>query len=410
MSNLALITADATFERRLKEAIGVSPQAGLRRWREEYLRIDPTKVVAEMAEDSPELVCLGPGLELDAALELAGAFDREHPEICVVLVAEPTAELWERALQVGARDVVSPASSSAELGRAVTRALQTARRRRSNLVAPAKPEGPETRVITIVSPKGGAGKTTVAVNLGVGLARRASGQVAVLDLDLQFGDVAAALQLQPEHSLADLAQAGSAVDATLLKVFLVSHPSGLWALCGPQSPVEADDISAGCVSQTIQVLKTEFPLVVIDTSAGLHEETLAALDLSTDLVLVCSMDVAGVRSLRKELDALDRLGLTAARRHLVLNRADSRVGVSAHDIEEVLGMKVDVSVSSSRSVALSMNEGVPVLESSPRSPVARQMEQLVDRFARPTFPPSSSDTVRTTAGNGRLFRHKKEAS
>lgn len=410
MSNLALITADAMFERRLKESIGVSPQAELRRWREEYLRIDPTKVVAEMAADSPELVCLGPGLELDAALELAGAFDREHPEICVVLIAEPTAELWERAVQVGARDVVSPTSTSVELGRAVTRALQTARRRRSNLVAPAKPAGPETRVISVVSPKGGAGKTTMAVNLGVGLARHAPGQVAVVDLDLQFGDVAAALQLQPEHSLADFAQSGSAVDATLLKVFLVSHQSGLWALCGPQSPVEADEISAGYVSQTIQVLKSEFPLVVIDTSAGLLEETLAALDLSTDIVFVCSMDVASVRSLRKELDTLDRLGLTAARRHLVLNRADSRVGLSASDIEQVLGMKVDVSVSSSRTVAVSMNEGVPLVESSPRSPVTRQLEQLVDRFVRHTPPAISSGTVRSTAGGGRLFRQKKEAS
>jgi pilus assembly protein CpaE len=162
------------------------------------------------------------------------------------------------------------------------------------------------------------------------------------------------------------------------------------------------------VVQALRLLSAEFPFVVVDTSAGLHEETLAALDMSTDLVIVCPMDVAGVRSLRKELDALDRAGVTASRRCLVLNRADSRVGISPHDIEEVLGMEVDISVPSVRAVPLSMNEGVPFVESNPRSLVAVRMQELADRFSNsiPTISPSTPASA--TPKGSWLSRHRKE--
>jgi pilus assembly protein CpaE len=408
VSNLAVITDSSAFEWRVKFAIGASPNVELRRWRDEYLRIDPTKVVAEVADEPLDVVCLGPGLDLDTALELAAAFERDHPEICVLLAADPTAELWQQAVRAGAREVVSPEASPDDLQRAFANVLETAQRRRGKLTGPAEPTGPERRVISVVSPKGGSGKTTVSVNLAVELARRSPGQVAIVDLDLQFGDVATALQLRPEHSLADVARAGTAVETTALKVFLVSHTSGLWALCSPPSPAEADEIGSAHVGHVLGLLSAQFPLVVVDTSAGLHEGTLAALDMSTDLVIVCPMDVAGVRSLRKELDALDLAGVTTSRRHLVLNRADSRVGISPHDIEEVLGMEVDISIPSARSVPLSMNEGVPLVESNPRSPVALRLQELANRFSN-SIPEINPSTPESTAPKGSwLSRHRKE--
>lgn len=408
MSELALITPDSGFDWRVKFAVGASPDSEFRRWREDYTRIDPSKVVADAAPDQLDVACIGPGLDLDQALEIAAAFDRDRPEVCVVLAFEPTTELWQLALQAGARDVVNPEAGPDELRAVIARALETAHRRREKLPNPVEPTGPQRRVISVISPKGGAGKTTVAVNLAVGLARRAPNSVAIVDLDLQFGDVSAALQLQPEHTLADLAHAGSGVDSTGLKVFLTPHPSGLWALCGPPSPVDADEISPTHVTRTLSLLTAEFPFVVIDTSNGLHEETLAALDASSDLVLVCPMDVAGVRNLRKELDTLDRAGVVAPRRHLVLNRADSRVGISPSDVAEVLGMEVDVAVPSSRAVPVSLNEGLPLVESTPRGPVATQLQQLVGRFSHAV--PSAGSPSHTPAHSkgGWLTRHRKE--
>ena len=144
----------------------------------------------------------------------------------------------------------------------------------------------------------------------------------------------------------------------------------------------------------IDLLRAEFRYVIIDTGAGLNELDLIAVEVSTDLLFVGSMDVASARSLRKELDILDRLGLLSSARHLILNRSDAKVGMDAKDIEALLGMPVAVSVPSSRLIPISCNEGQPVLESAARSPVARALEQLVDRFTRRKSPEPSPSGLR----------------
>lgn len=377
---VALVTPSAMFEQKVLAALQ-EPTPGLRRWRDEYERIDPSKVAADVAGDGVAVVCLGPGLSTDALLELAQAFDREHPEMCVLIVAEPTPELWQRAVRAGVRDVISPTAGPEELGAAVRRARETAERRQAKVGRDERPARPPSRIVTVVSPKGGSGKTTVATNLSVGLAAAMPGKVAVVDLDVYFGDVAAALQLAPAQTMCDVAASPGAIDLTTLKVFLTPHPSGLFALCAPESPVEGETVGHEHSARVVRLLGSEFPVVIVDTAAGLDEHALAAIELSTDVVLVCTLDVASVRSLRKEIEALDKLGMTGQRRHFVLNRADARVGLEAADVEAVIGMKADVAVPSSRSVPLSMNQGSPVIESDPRSPVARQLQHLVERFA-----------------------------
>jgi pilus assembly protein CpaE len=378
-SRVAIITPDAAFEEKLRTSVSSLPSSAVRRWKDEYLRIDPSKVVAEMADEGVGVVCLGPGLPVDTMLELAAAFDRDHPEQCVLMLAEPTVELWRQAAPAGVRDVVSPRADLVELSRAVARAVETAERRRANVIGDADPRRPASRVVTVLSPKGGSGKTTLATNLSVGLAGAMPGKVAVVDLDVHFGDVAAALQLSPSHTIRDLAIAG-AVDTTMAKVFLSSHASGLYVLCAPESPAEGDEVTYEHAAQAVGLLAQEFPVVVVDTAAGLDERTLAAIEVSTDLVLVATTDVSSVRSLRKLVEALDRLSMTAQQRHFVLNRADARVGLETPDIETAVGMKTALSLPSSRAVPLSMNLGTPVILSEPRSPVARQLQRLVEQF------------------------------
>jgi pilus assembly protein CpaE len=170
------------------------------------------------------------------------------------------------------------------------------------------------------------------------------------------------------------------VTPTMVKVFLATHASGLYALCAPESPAEGDAVSHEHGALALRLLASEFSVVVVDTGAGLHEHSLAAIEVSTDLLVVCTTDVASVRSLRKELDALDHLGMTAQRRHFVLNRSNAKVGLDLGDIEDAIGMKCELTLPSSRSVPLSMNVGSPVIETDPRSPVARQLQRLVERF------------------------------
>src|SRR5690606_32365469 len=160
------------------------------------------------------------------------------------------------------------------------------------------------RVIAVASPKGGVGKTTIATHLAAALAQHSPTGTVLVDLDVQFGDVAAALDLDPTYTLGDVLSGPVATDAIALKSLLTQHESGLYVLPGVRNPAEADHIGTEHISRLLGTLKREFRYVVLDTAPGLHEQTLAALDQATDVVLVCGLDVPSVRGMRKELDLL----------------------------------------------------------------------------------------------------------
>jgi pilus assembly protein CpaE len=378
MNPVILVTPDAEFEASVKQAFD-GEYEGERVWDQQLARMHPQQAVEAVGAPDSAVVVLGPGLATDEAIDLAAAFDRARPDVCTVVVAKPSPRTYELALRAGARDLVAPGSSGPELREVLTRVAEAAARRRLS-AAKVAPEVGKGRVITVLGSKGGSGKTTLATNLATGLGKSAPGRVVIVDLDLQFGDVASALSLPGRSTMADVARANGRLSPTALKVFLEAHPDGLYALCAPAFPPEADDVKPSTVGHVIDLLAGEFAYVVVDTAAGLDEHALTAVEHSSDIVLVCATDVPSVRSLRKSLDALDLLGMTQATRHIVLNRSDARVGLAKRDIEQTLGMPVDISVPSSRTVPISINQGSPVITSDPRSPAARALSQLVYRF------------------------------
>jgi pilus assembly protein CpaE len=301
-----------------------------------------------------------------------------------VLIAKPSIKLLENALRAGARDVVAPDSTDDDLRTAFDSALHAADRRRG--VHSTDVDAPSRHVICVVSPKGGAGKTTVSTNLASSLAMAAPGEVVIVDLDFQFGDVASALRMTPEYTFADISRGPNDVDITTVKVFLTPSDAGLFALCAPDSPVDADVIKPVHVQHVLTLLASEFRYVVIDTGSGIDEPTLAALELSTDIVVLTSTDVPSVRATRKEVDTLDLLGLTNQARHFVVNRADARVGLPVGEIEATVGMSAAVSIPSSRLVPISVNQGTPVVVSDRRSNVADAITRLTRRFVPAASP------------------------
>jgi pilus assembly protein CpaE len=380
VSATVLLTPDTEFEAQVKRVFDGDLDS-VRWWDARMPKLDPDSAAREVAREEPGVVVVGPGLTAPVSLALAASFDLLFPEICVVLVAKATARLWEQALRSGVREIIPVGAEDDQVLQALTRAGQAAARRQvSTAQAIPHVEVPRGRVITVMSPKGGAGKTTVATNLATQLAHAAPGRVAILDLDLQFGDVASALGLGPQSTMADAARAQGKLDSTAIKVFLEPHRSGLFALAGPHFPAEADDVSADTAGHVIDILAAEFSYVVVDTAAGLDEYALAAAERSDDLVFVCVTDVPSVRGLRKALDALDLLGMTRQRRHLVLNRADDRVGLSSKDVEATLGLAVDASVPTSREVQISINQGEPIVESDPKSAPGRALRDFAGRF------------------------------
>jgi pilus assembly protein CpaE len=398
MSTFLLATPDAEFEHRIRAALaGVASNLLLSR----VATADEIDAALKSAPAPVDVVAVGPGVSLEEALGTAQQLDLAHPEVSVLLVAEPTPDLWQQALRAGVRDVVDVNAEDTDLAEVFERAADKVARRRAHLAGEVAQEAANAAtIITVLSPKGGAGKTTVATNLAAGIAAYAPGRVALVDADLQFGDVAGALHLMPEHSVADAARLNGALDAMSLKVFLTHHPAELYALCAPESPVDGDTISGDSVAHIIKLLASEFDYVIVDTSAGLSESTLSALEVSTDVVAVTSMDVPSVRATRKLLDVLDQLGMNGHRRHHLLNRADSKVGLDTADIEASLQVPLDVVLPSSRAVPLALNQGLPVIHTEPRSPVSRQLRTLIDRFA------PAARSVPAAAPQSKLFSRR----
>jgi pilus assembly protein CpaE len=402
MSRIVLSTASADLQERVERAtdgtcvtLPLGPLAG-----------SPAAFFAQLDVDlPPEVIVLDSGLDPRSALELAARFDQECPSISVVLVSELGLEIGLEAMRAGVRDILHPVMDVPEIRTVLDRASEAAQARalEPEMVdgATVPSAGPAGRVISVVSPKGGVGKTTVATNLAVGLAQTGQHSTVLVDLDVQFGDVASALNLEPEHSLPDTVHGPASRDTMVLKTFLTLHDTGLYVICGANSPAAADSITAQEVSRLLQMLASEFQYVVVDTAPGLSEHVLAAMDQSSDLVLVTSMDVPGVRGLRKELDALTELGMLSESRCVVLNFTDGRAGLSVADVEATIGTAVDVMLPRSKATTASVNQGVPLLQSRGRDPMTKELRRLVGRFAPP------ADGTRGRVKGQKSERHDK---
>jgi len=378
MSSVVLATSSAAFEQKVRRALGSQPNTMLQRRHSEDMFDDALIAAKVLVADGPDVVVVGPNVPVDLALKVATAIEEEHPEIGVVLVADPSPDLWEQALHAGVRDVLVPDATDEQIRSTFSRVLETSERRRRNLVVEAGVPDSAGRVITVVAPKGGVGKTALTTNVAVAIAAATDDRVALVDLDLQFGDVGSALGLDPENTIADLARIPGGVTATSLKVFMTRRQENLYALCAPMSP--AEEVPQAIVERTIRLLSEDFEKVLVDTSAGLSEATLSAIDLSTDLVFLCDLSASALRGLRKVIDVLDDLGATEAKRYFVLNRADSKVGITSDDAAAIVGMKVDAEIPASETVPRAMNFGHPVVEESPRSTASVGFESVAALF------------------------------
>lgn len=399
--DVAVVASTPDFEMRVRRALSAGRGPRMVRW-------------AAHGGDRPEsgniAVCfIGPDLPTDEMISLAQEIDRDEPGCYLALVSDPTPGLFERALRAGVRDVVTPRAELEEISVILARGLDLAAKRKP--VAPPVPvietpvpQMPEDgkRVVVMIAPKGGVGKTFVSSNIACLLGSVARTDVAYLDLDLQFGDVATALHLSPEHSTVDAARAVINGENQMMKVFLIPHDSGIYSLAAPEDPADSDDISYEHSAAIARQLHQNFKYVVVDTAAGLDSHTLAVAEIATDLVFVCSVDVSSVRGLRKVLDAFDRIGMHNAHRHLVINRSDTPGGARPEDVETALGLKAGLVLPYDRSVLTSMNQGSPITYSDPKSPIARKFMTFAEAFAEmPTSAPAAPK-----AGLGLPWRKK----
>ena len=380
MSRFVLISSDHGFERRVRQAAS-GLHGTFHTIVADYLPPGPDDLLQVLSGDAVEVIVLGPGLPVEDSIRLASLFDLQYPEISIVLVTEREEEIALPALRAGVRDLLQPEADVDTIRSLLERASLSAAGRRRGMGDSAEGQPTNGRIIAVMSPKGGVGKTTITTNLAVGLGKDAPLSVVVVDLDLQFGDGASGLMLEPERTLADAVVGAAVQDSVVLKSYLTLHPSGIYALCAPLRPTDADRISGEQVGRLLSQLANEFQYVVVDTAPGLGEHVLATLEVATDAVWVCGMDIPSIRGLRAGFGVLAELDLVPANRHVVLNFADRRTGLTLQDVEATIGCPVDVVLPRSRAVPYSTTKGVPLLQDGTRDPVTKGLRQFAERFS-----------------------------
>ena len=343
----------------------------------EVRKADNLGAAAKLLDSDPNetLVVIGPRTTTGDALAFSAALRLVRPAVGVILARrEVDVMLLTQALQSGVREVV-PAGDHAALAAACRRSYEVSRR----MLTPA-PDNEATpgQIVTVFAAKGGCGKTTLAINLGVALARQARGHVCVVDLDLSFGDVAISVQLDPLRTVVDALPMAGHLDVSGAASLLTPYQPGLDMLLAPVTPGDGEKVPPRLVGELLAVLRTMYDFVVVDTPAQFSEHVLTAMDVSSQLVLLTTPDVPALKNLRVTLDMLDLLSYPRQIRSVVLNRSDSKVGLSLEHVERVVRSPIAVHIPSSRAVPVSVNKGVPITLDSPSHPVS----QAVMRFAQ----------------------------
>jgi len=341
---------------------------------------DTEGVAIDLLTCEPTAVFIGSDVPADFSFVLARHLISLSPTIEIVLVNTTSSENWSQAARIGIHNIVDPNSSEKEFISAITTAVERGVRMLARFSVNTRTEKKHGRLIVVISPKGGSGKTTVAVNVATAIAQVAPNRTLLIDFDCQFGDVATSLGMTPERTLTDLGNLPQ-LDATSVKLFMTRDSTGsLLVLPSSGSPEEADLIDKVLADKLLDIMLHEFDYIVVDTAAGIDERSLAAMGCASDLLLVASMDVASVRNLIKELQILDRLGNPGHDRHFVLNRVSTDSGLKVDDIVDAVGLPLVSQIPTSSLLLNRSNSGQVVVLSDPISAEAKRFVDLARKF------------------------------
>ena len=341
------------------------------------------------------------------------------PSAAVVMMSvQGEADYLRRSMLAGAREFLVKPFSSDELTASI-RQVHARERDKASRIAATTPlvrpaasgsggEGSDElgQVVAVFSPKGGVGRTTVAVNLAVAAATELGKKVVIVDGSFQFGDVGVLLNLNPRSkSIADLVPELEAGDLDSLDTFVITHSSGVKALLAPPSPEMADLVTPAGIKRIIEALRIDNDLVVVDCTAYFNDTTLAILDVADIILTMLSLEITSIKNMRLFLEVAEQLGYEAGKVRLILNRADSALGIRVTDVENSIGRKVyETIVSDGRSVVYALNRGVPFFLSNKEAQVSQDVLRLarsVTSGDRPSAP--AGDDSRKSTQKKSLF-------
>ena len=355
-------------------------------------------------DESAHVLVVSPEVREPDALGLAEFVGRVAPMTAVIVVRDKSWNgLLPAAMRAGIRDVVDLTRGSEELRDAVERAIlwaENVSHARGQRAASSKHRG---SIISVFASKGGVGKTFLTTNLAAALAGISKQDTAVADLDVNMGDVFSYFGREPTKEMTDLLSLGEKVDREVVfanGTKLDEHLWGFGAVPDPSAPPPGGE----AVGKFLRALRENFAFVVVDASAAYTDLALACFDLSDAICLVSMLDVVGVKHLSKALETLLTIGVPRDRFRVVLNRADSRVGLDPKDVERVMKIQVDTMIPSSRLVPTCLNKGRPVVLEEPDSEVADSIFRFASRFISAPSAEEGALTPAPPVGKRRLFK------
>ena len=376
-SVVVAVGAPPTFRGQVARAMGIDPQE---------IEWMPTVSAAEAGlvdhQVDPNVFVLSPTIKNVDALGLAEYVGRVAPTAAVLLVRDRDVDgFLPVAVRAGIRDVIDMSKGGEDLREALQRAVVWS----ENLRGHRKPDvdqGPVLHgtVISVFSSKGGAGKSFLSANLATAISRAAQQDTAFLDIEFSLGDTFSYFGSEPTHPLQDLLGFGDQPSREAVLEVGTKLRDHLWGFGSPPDPASGG-VGGEAMGKVIRAIRGVFPRVVIDATDDYSDAALSAFDLSDTICLIAGLDVLGVRHLSMALETLLSLGFPRERFRIVLNRADSKVGLKPADVERVLKLHIDALIPSSRLVPASLNLGRPVVEEQPRSAVAKAVEGLAHKLA-----------------------------
>jgi pilus assembly protein CpaE len=315
--------------------------------------------------------------------------------IAVLYGGNPDNGFVGAAFEAGAEDVIVLPQPARELSFAIEKAIARRRGPHQGTLAP---------LIAVLGPKGGTGKTLTACNLAVALAELGQRPV-VVDIDLQFGDVGLALGLRPDKTIYDLAVAPGDLDADKVDGFVTEHPSGARALLAPTRPDQAATVTISFLRKVFELLRGRYDFVIVDTPPAFSPEVITAVDTASHLCLVGMLDVLSLKDTKIGVETLARMGYDSNELTVVLNRADTSVGIGQGDVEQLLGRAPDVLIPSDRAIPKAITDGLTIVEAEPKSGAARGFSALAEEYLKEAEAAraASAPTTEHADSTGRRF-------
>lgn len=329
------------------------------------------------ADPAIQIVIVAPSIKGELAFGIAEDLRIQFPHVDLILIrSRIDVPVLTAALESGIRDVVD-AQDAASLMSAVKRSESIAERLNER-GEQSQSHLQRGKTVTVYSAKGGCGKTTLASNLAAALADKPSTRVCLVDLDLQFGDIATTLRIQPSKTISNAKEMGDSIDIEGLVKVLLNYEDKFDVLLAPLNPSDIETLSANFISRILSTLQRNYDFVVIDTAPSLTEVMVQVLQESDLVLLVTTLDMPAIKNLRLAISALDALGLEKRRRRLILNKSDLKAGLDKSDVEELIGEEISNEIPSNIKVSSSTNDGRLILYAHPNNPVSRAIYELAE--------------------------------